>query len=117
MAFVPARDLRKARSFYEGVLGLRFVRQDELALVLDAIGITVRVAQVPEFKPQQFTILGWEVSSIEEAVSGLEARGVDFESYGLKDQDPRGIWAAADGAKVAWFKDPDGNVLSVSQLS
>ena len=115
MAFIPTRDTTKARSFYEGVLGLRFVSEDGHALVLDANGIMVRVTRVPEFKPQQFTILGWEVSNIEEAVSGLQERGVNFERYGLERQDGRGIWTAPRGAKVAWFKDPDGNVLSVSQ--
>jgi catechol 2,3-dioxygenase-like lactoylglutathione lyase family enzyme len=116
IAFIPTRDTQKARSFYEGALGLRFVSEDRFALVLDANGIMVRVTKVPEFKPQQFTILGWEVQSIEEAVSALEERGVSFEQYGLKEQDHRGIWTAPGGARVAWFKDPDGNVLSVSQL-
>ena len=116
IAFIPTRDTQKARSFYEGALGLRFVSEDQFALVLDANGIMVRVTKVPEFKPQQFTIFGWEVQSIEEVVSGLHERAVSFEQYGFKEQDPRGIWTAPGGAKVAWFKDPDGNVLSVSQL-
>ena len=115
MAFIPTRDTTKARSFYEGSLGLRFVSEDQFALELDANGIMVRVTKVPEFKPQQFTILGWEVPNIKEALSDLEERGVSFEKYGLGGQDSRGIWAAPGGAKVAWFKDPDGNVLSVSQ--
>ena len=115
MAFVPTRNSKKARSFYEGVLGLRFVSEDPFALVLEANGITVRVAKVPEYKPQQFTILGWQVSDIEEAVSGLQKKGVQFEKYGMDGQDDRGIWTAPGGAKVAWFKDPDGNILSVSQ--
>jgi predicted enzyme related to lactoylglutathione lyase len=115
IAFIPTRDTQKARSFYEGALELSFVSEDQFALVLDANGIMVRVTKVPEFKPQQFTILGWEVQSIEEVVSGSQQRGVSFEHYGLKEQDHRGIWTAPGGAKVAWFKDPDGNVLSVSQ--
>ena len=115
VGFVPTRDSKKARSFYEGALGLRFVSEDPFALVLDANGIMVRVSKVPEFKPQQFTILGWEVSDIEDAVSGLQKHGVRCEKYGLEGQDDRGIWAAPGGAKVAWFKDPDGNVLSLSQ--
>lgn len=115
VAFVPTRDAKKAKSFYEGLLGLRFVSEDRFAVVLDANGISVRVSNVPEFKPHPFTILGWEVSEIEKVVSGLEARGVHFEKYGFEGQDQQGVWTAPTGDKVAWFKDPDGNILSVSQ--
>ena len=115
VAFVPTRDSAQARAFYEGTLGLKFVTDDGFALVLDANGIMIRVAKVPEFKPAQFTILGWEVLDIESTVSDLAKEGVRFEKYGLPGQDERGIWSAPGGAKVAWFKDPDGNVLSVSQ--
>ena len=115
IAFVPTRDSNKARAFYEGVLGLRFVKDDGFALVLDANGIMIRVAKVPEFKPAQFTILGWQVSHIEKIVEELEKKGVHFERFGFFEQDKFGIWTAPTGDKVAWFKDPDGNVLSVSQ--
>ena len=115
VAFIPTRDAAKARSFYVGALGLRFVSEDRFALVLDANGIMVRISRVAEFKPQQFTILGWEVPNIEEAVSDLQERGVNFEKYGLEEQDSRGVWTAPSGAKVAWFKDLDGKVPSVSQ--
>jgi len=115
VAFVPTRDSGKARSFYEGVLGLRFVKDDGFALVLDANGIMVRVAKAPEFKPAPFTILGWQVSGIEKVVAALHDRGVHFERFGFLEQDKLGIWTAASGDKVAWFKDPDGNVLSVSE--
>jgi catechol 2,3-dioxygenase-like lactoylglutathione lyase family enzyme len=115
VAFVPTNDAAKARAFYEGVLGLRFLHDDQFALVFDANGTMIRIARAPKFEPRQFTILGWEVREIEKVVSGLEAKGVKFEKYGLPGQDERGIWAAPGGAKVAWFKDPDGNVLSVSE--
>jgi catechol 2,3-dioxygenase-like lactoylglutathione lyase family enzyme len=115
VAFVPTRDSGKARSFYEGVLGLRFVQDDGFALVLDANGIMVRVAKAPEFKPAPFTILGWQVSGIEKVVAALHGRGVHFERFGFLEQDKVGIWTAPSGDKVAWFKDPDGNVLSVSE--
>jgi catechol 2,3-dioxygenase-like lactoylglutathione lyase family enzyme len=115
VAFVPTRDSGKARSFYEGVLGLRFVKDDGFALVLDANGIMVRVAKAPEFKPAAFTILGWQVSGIEKVVAALHDRGVHIERFGFLEQDKLGIWTAPSGDKVAWFKDPDGNVLSISE--
>jgi catechol 2,3-dioxygenase-like lactoylglutathione lyase family enzyme len=115
VAFVPTRDAEKARSFYEGVLGLRFVKDDGFALVLDANGIMIRVAKAPEFKPAQFTILGWQVTGIEKVVAALQEKGVHFERFGFLEQDELGIWTAPSGDKVAWFKDPDGNILSVSE--
>ena len=115
VAFVPVRDFDQARAFYEGVLGLRFVKDDGFALVFDANGIMVRVAKVQAFTPAQFTILGWEVHEIEKVVSRLQERGVVFERFGFFKQDELGIWTAPTGDKVAWFKDPDGNVLSVSE--
>jgi catechol 2,3-dioxygenase-like lactoylglutathione lyase family enzyme len=114
VAFVPTKDTEKARAFYEGVLGLRFVKDDGFALVLDANGIMVRVAKA-EFTPAQFTILGWQVDDIEKMVTRLQGKGVQFERFGFFEQDELGIWTAPTGDKVAWFKDPDGNVLSVSQ--
>jgi catechol 2,3-dioxygenase-like lactoylglutathione lyase family enzyme len=116
VAFVPTRDAAMARAFYEGVLGLRFVKDDGFAMVLDANGIMIRVAKVgKDFTPAPFTILGWQVSEIENVVRGLTENGVHFEVFGFFKQDELGIWTAPTGDKVAWFKDPDGNVLSVSE--
>jgi catechol 2,3-dioxygenase-like lactoylglutathione lyase family enzyme len=115
MAFVPTKDAEKAKAFYEGVLGLRFIKDDGFALVLDANGIMVRVAKVQQLTPAQFTILGWNVSNIEKVVRELQQKGVHFERFGFFKQDELGIWTAPTGDKVAWFKDPDGNVLSVSE--
>lgn len=117
VALVPTKDAKRARSFYEGALGLRFVSEDKFALVLDANGIMLRVTKVPEFKPQPFTIVGWEVPDIAQAVSSLGEKGVHFENYGLPGQDAQGIWSAPSGAKVAWFQDVDGNVLSLTQFA
>jgi catechol 2,3-dioxygenase-like lactoylglutathione lyase family enzyme len=114
VAFVPTKDAEKAKAFYVGVLGLRFVKDDGFALVLNANGIMIRVAKA-EFTPAPFTILGWQVTDIEKLVAGLQAKGVRFERFGFLEQDALGIWTAPSGDKVAWFKDPDGNVLSVSQ--
>ena len=115
IAFVPTKDSEKARAFYEGVLGLRFVKDDGFAVVLDANGIMIRVAKVPQFTPTQFTILGWQVKDIEKVVQGLQKNGVRCEIFGFFKQDELGIWTAPTGDKVAWFKDPDGNILSVSE--
>jgi catechol 2,3-dioxygenase-like lactoylglutathione lyase family enzyme len=115
VAFVPTRDAEKARAFYEGVLGLRFVKDDGFALVFDANGIMIRVAKAPEFNPLPFTLLGWEVSGIENVVRALQNKGVHCEIFGFFKQDELGIWTAPTGDRVAWFKDPDGNLLSVSQ--
>jgi catechol 2,3-dioxygenase-like lactoylglutathione lyase family enzyme len=114
VAFVPTKDAEKAKAFYVGVLGLRFVKDDGFALVLDANGILIRVSKA-EFTPAPFTILGWQVTDIEKIVAGLQTKGVRFERFGFLEQDALGIWTAPTGDKVAWFKDPDGNILSVSQ--
>ena len=115
VAFIPAKDAEKAKAFYEGVLGLRFVKDDGFAMVLDANGIMVRIAKMQEFAPAQFTIVGWQVSGIEAMARALQAKGVHFEIFGFFKQDELGIWTAPTGDKVAWFKDPDGNILSISQ--
>jgi catechol 2,3-dioxygenase-like lactoylglutathione lyase family enzyme len=115
IAFVPTRDADKARAFYERVLGLTFIKDDGFALVFESNGTRLRVSKVPqEFRPAQFAILGWEVSNIAEAVKNLTKNGVNFEVFGFFKQDELGIWSAPTGDKVAWFKDPDGNILSVS---
>lgn len=116
VAFVPTKDRERARAFYEGALGLRFVKDDGFATVMDANGIMVRVGTVPaDFKPSPFTILGWQVVDIEKMVAALQSGGVQVERFGFFKQDQLGIWTAPNGDKVAWFKDPDGNILSVSQ--
>jgi len=115
VAFVPTKDSARARAFYEGVLGLTFVKDDGFAMVLDANGIMVRVAKAGEFTPAPFTILGWQVTGIEKVVAALQGKGVAFERFGFFKQDELGIWTAPTGDKVAWFKYPDGNVLSVSE--
>ena len=116
MAFIPTLDYDKARAFYEGVLGLKFVHKDGHAMVLEANGTTIRVAKVQkDWTPEQFTILGWKVNEIEKMAAALTERGVVFVRFGFFEQDALGIWTTPSGDKVAWFKDPDGNTLSISQ--
>src|ERR1700733_13499497 len=113
VAFVATTDSSKARAFYEGVLGLRLVEDEQpFAHVFDANGIMLRVTAVQKHNPAPFTVLGWGVESIKHTVERLTAAGVEFQRYpGINDGDPKGIWTAPGGAQVAWFKDPDGNVL------
>jgi catechol 2,3-dioxygenase-like lactoylglutathione lyase family enzyme len=115
VAFVPVTDAEKSRAFYEGVLGLKFVKDDGFAVVFEANGIMLRAAKMKEVTPAQFTILGWQVERIEDIARGLQKKGVHFEIFGFFKQDELGIWTAPTGDKVAWFKDPDGNILSISQ--
>jgi catechol 2,3-dioxygenase-like lactoylglutathione lyase family enzyme len=116
VAFVATRKAEKAKEFYRDKLGLEFVSDDGFALVFDIDGTMLRIARVKEFTPFPFTVLGWEVEAIEKTVTELSQKGVTFERFPGLSQDQQGIWAAPGGAaKVAWFKDPDGNVLSLSQ--
>ena len=115
IAFVPTTDPVRSKAFYGGVLGLHFVKDDGFALVFDSNGIMVRVAKGRDFKPAQYTVLGWEASDIETTLTEMAEKGVRFEQFGLPGQDKIGIWTAPSGDKVAWFKDPDGNILSISQ--
>jgi catechol 2,3-dioxygenase-like lactoylglutathione lyase family enzyme len=117
MGFVLTKDYDKARAFYEGKLGLQFVSLDQFALVLRAGENMVRISKIPNFTALQSTVLGWEVQDFEAVVAWLRKRGVELEKYPFVQDRERGIWTAPTGDKVAWFKDPDGNVLSVSQLS
>lgn len=114
---LPTVKKDEAKEFYENTLGLTFRSDDGFALVFDAAGIMLRVTPVQGFTPHPFSVLGWEVDDIAAAVSGLAAKGVTFEKYDLPwmKQDKDRVWTAPDGTKVAWFKDPDGNLLSVAQ--
>ena len=112
---VPTSDFGRARAFYGEKLGLRLAAEDAFALVFENAGTMVRVVKVGKFQPAAFTILGWKVAALGPTVAALTARGVVFERYGHLPQDAQGIWDAPGGARVAWFKDADGNVLSVSQ--
>lgn len=118
IAFAPTTDPARARAFYEGVLGLRLVAdQKPFALEFDANGVMLRVTTVHELNPQQFTILGWRVEDVEATIDKLVAAGVTFERYpGMNDSDSRGIWNSPSRARIAWFKDPDGNVLSLTEF-
>jgi catechol 2,3-dioxygenase-like lactoylglutathione lyase family enzyme len=104
-----------AKAFYADTLGLKFVTDDGFALVFAGENATIRISRVPAIAPAQYAVLAFVVADIEAAVDALAAKGVTFARFGFFPQDERGIWAAPDGTKVAWFHDPDLNLLSVVQ--
>ena len=116
ISFVATQNPASARKFYEETLGLRFVSDDPFAIVFNANGTMLRVQKVHQLVPVRHTTLGWEVSDIHAEVKELTKKGVQFEQFAGLDQDNSGIWTSPSGAKIAWFKDPDGNILSLTQF-
>jgi catechol 2,3-dioxygenase-like lactoylglutathione lyase family enzyme len=119
MALVGVADLGAARAFYGGLLGLEIVSEDGFAIVARAGGMRVRLTLVPSVVACGYTVLGFEVPDAKDTATNLAAAGIIFERYGfLGDaQGPDGIWQAPGGTRVAWFKDPDGNLLSISDAA
>lgn len=114
VAFVPSTDLGRSRRFYEAVLGLAVAADDGLAIVVDGRSVTIRITNVgPNLGVQPFTVLGWRVDDLDHEVDQLVERGVQFLKVPGLVQDERAVWTAPDGSRVAWFKDPDGNTLSL----
>ena len=117
MAFSATADAGRAREFYRDRLGLKLVEDGPFALVFDAGGTMLRVQKVKEVREAQYTTLGWQVSDIAATVEELEKAGVKFERYNFPGVDEKGIWTPPGStAKIAWFKDPDGNILSLTQF-
>ena len=116
IAFIPTIDADRSRRFYVDTLGLTFIADDPFAVTIRSGATDIRISRMESFNPAPHTILGWKVPDITAAVQQFTAAGVIFERYPFLEQDADGIWSAPDGAaRVAWFKDPDGNVLSLSQ--
>jgi catechol 2,3-dioxygenase-like lactoylglutathione lyase family enzyme len=116
VAFVASTDLERSRAFYVNLLGLESVRLDDFALEVRSGAVPVRITHVPDHVALPFTVLGWEVDDIAHEVEDLRAQGVETARYPWFEQDDDGVWVAPDGTRVAWFADPDGNVLSFSQV-
>lgn len=117
IAFVGTTDAARAEKFYRDVLGLRLVKKElPFALVFDAHGVMLRVTIVKKAAKAPYTVLGWRVRDIVAKVTQLHKAGVKFERYAGMDQDRLGIWTAPGSARIAWFKDPDGNLLSLAQI-
>jgi predicted enzyme related to lactoylglutathione lyase len=113
--FVPTKNLARAKPFYLDVLGLQFESEDQFALEVWGGDNRIRIVPTENFEPIPSTILGWDVPDIESVAVGLKERGVAFERYPFLKQNSLGIWDSPQGTRVAWFKDPDGNVLAISQ--
>lgn len=113
--FVPTKDYDNARAFYVDKLGFEFVSLDQYALVVSVGGHKIRISKIPNFTPLQGTILGWEVQDVEAVAKWLQSRGVTTEKYPFAQDRELGIWTTPNGDKVAWFKDPDGNILSIAR--
>jgi len=116
IAFVATANSERSRTFYQRTLGLQLVSDDAFALVFDANGTMIRVQKVGAFQPQPFTALGFRVDDIHAVVAALKLKQIDCERFPGMDQDAQGIWASPSGARIAWFKDPDGNVLSITEF-
>jgi len=116
IAFVATRDPNPAKAFYRDTLDLKLVSEDQFALVFEAAGTMLRVQKVHELRPARHTVLGWRVPDIRSRIKELTKKGVRFERYDGLGQDESGVWTTPSGAKVAWFKDPDGNTLSLTQF-
>jgi len=113
--FIAATDPARSREFYENVLGFKVVSDDQWATEFDCNGTSLRMQKGVKFEPQVFTVLGWHVGDIDAAMEDLRGRGVVFEQYPWMAPESNGVMEFPGGARVAWFKDPDGNVLSLDQ--
>ena len=116
VGFVDVSSYETAREFYVSRLGLRLVAEDTFALAYETGGNMIRLSEVEQVMPKRGTVLGWSVPDIADVVSHLHEQGVAFARFDGLDQDSLGIWDSPDGAKVAWFRDPDGNLLSLTQF-
>jgi len=114
-AFIPTIDPEKAKHFYKDTLGLTLISEDNYAMEFNANGTLLRVATVKTLSPHPFTVLGWDVENIVSIIESLVSKGVVFEKYNFLEQDESDIWTSPSGAKVAWFKDSDGNLLSLTE--
>jgi catechol 2,3-dioxygenase-like lactoylglutathione lyase family enzyme len=117
VAFLATTDAARARAFYEGVLGLRLMSDDPFAVVYSVQGVELRLQKVPQLTPQPHTALGWSIAGIDKVIADIAARGGKFERFPPMEQDAAGIWNSPSGARIAWLKDPDGNLLSLTEAA
>lgn len=113
--FVPVADGDRAKAFYQGVLGLELLEDSPFAVVFRTPGGTLRLARTPDFQPQPFSLIGWVVSDLGTEMANLATQGIQFERFEGLPQDDAGAWTVPDGTRICWFRDPDGNLLSLTQ--
>jgi catechol 2,3-dioxygenase-like lactoylglutathione lyase family enzyme len=116
MGFIHAVDLDRARSFYCETLGLEFVETTPFALVIRSGPMLVRITPTPDYSPVEGTVFGWIVEDIDATLRGLISDGVAPARFAGLEQDELGVWQSPATARVAWFTDPDGNLLSITQF-
>lgn len=116
-AFLPTVKPEQSKQFYRNTLGLKLVSEDDYALEFEGNGVLLRITIVDKFNPHPFTVLGFKIEEIVSQVKSLNKKGVEFERYSSFKQDDLGIWTSPSKAKIAWFKDPDGNLLSLTEYS
>ena len=117
IAFAATADADKSKDFYKNVLGLPLMENTHFALVFDANGTSLRIQKTTEVRPPGYTVLGWEVASTKETIKTLADKGVSFKHFLELNQNAQGVWQTPDGAQVAWFSDPDGNLCSLTEFN
>jgi catechol 2,3-dioxygenase-like lactoylglutathione lyase family enzyme len=117
VCFIGVSDLDRAQHFYGDLLGLPLMDERPFALVAKFAGATLRITVVDDVAPAPYTVLGWSVSDLNTTIDRLVACGVSFTQYQGMDQDTRGAWTTPGGSRVAWFLDPDGNNLSLTEFA
>lgn len=115
MLFAATTDPERARKFYEEILGLTFIADEPYALAFQVGELPLRIQKVESKPTINYTVLGWMVTDIQQAVQELSEAGVVFLRFDELSQDADGIWQSPGGAKVAWFRDPDDNTLSLTE--
>jgi hypothetical protein len=114
-AFIPTVQPNQAKQFYINTLGLKLLSEEKYGLEFDANGTLLRIIIVEKLTPQPFPVLGWNLDDIISKIKLLNKKRVRFEKYDFFEQDPLGILIAPGSDKVAWFKDTDGNLLSLTE--
>jgi len=116
VSFIASANPVESRAFYESTLNLKCLSDDPFALVFDLVGCPLRIQKVESVPDVNYTVLGWEVDDVRQLVTELSNKGIRFEIFTQLSQDELGIWSSPGGALVAWFKDPDGNTLSLTEI-